>query len=96
MILEMAISSAEGCFLHIFLMYADLVITRAEIDLGEHPGTMELVSEVINQGDWESIFDGDVVEGMIINAHSQIPILLFDEEHWGTIRGYTWFNRSIG
>ena len=60
-------------------MDANLVVPRSEVDLGEYLGTMEEISEIIDQGDRESVFDSDVVEGTIVDAHSKFPIFLLDE-----------------
>src|SRR5215203_7386886 len=66
-----------------------------EVDLGEHLGIMETVYQVINQGNGEAILDGDLVQGTVVDAHSQVPILLLDENDRGSIGGFARFDGSI-
>src|SRR4051812_44574342 len=56
---------------------------------------MELVGEVINEGNGEPVLDGDGIQGAIVDAHAEFATLLLDEDDWGTIGGETRFNGSI-
>jgi hypothetical protein len=55
---------------------------------------LELVNQVINEGDGKSVLLGDLVEGMVVDAHAQFPILFLDKDDRGTIWRCTWFNGS--
>jgi hypothetical protein len=70
LVLEVAVTGAERGLLDVVFMDPDLVVARTEIDLGEDLGAMELVGEVINEGDGEPVLDGDGIQGTIINAHA--------------------------
>jgi hypothetical protein len=95
LVLKVAVASAERGLLNVIFMDPDLVVARTEIDLGEDLGAMELVGEVINEGDGESVLDGDGIQGTIINAHAEFAALLLDEDHRGTIGGEAGFNGSV-
>ena len=56
---------------------------------------MELVYEVIDEWNGESILDGDLVQCLVVNAHSKFAILLLDKDDWGTIGRMTGFDGSI-
>ena len=55
---------------------------------------MESINEVINERDREMILLGDLVQGMIVDAHSQFPIFFLDKDDWCAIRRFTWFDGS--
>src|SRR4051794_2442553 len=81
-ILEMAITSVECGFLGIIFMDVDLVIAGMKVDLREDLGAMELVGEVIDEGDGEPVLDGDAVECMIVYTYSKFTIFLLDKNDW--------------
>ena len=60
-VLIVAISGAESCFFDVLFMDSDLMIARAEIDLGKNLGIVQLVDKVFNEQDWETVLDCDLV-----------------------------------
>ena len=42
-------------------MDLDLMVARAEIDLGKNLGIVQLVDKVFNERDWEMVLDHDLV-----------------------------------
>src|SRR3954463_9629318 len=76
-------------------MDPDLVVARTQVDLGEDLGAVELVSEVVNEGNGEPVLDGDGVQGTIVDAHAEFAALLLDEDDWGTIGGEAGFDGSV-
>src|SRR4051812_42104092 len=56
---------------------------------------MESVNEVIDEGNRKSILLGDLVQGVIINAHAKCTILFLDKYDRGTKRRYAGFDGSI-
>jgi hypothetical protein len=56
---------------------------------------MQLVSEVIDEGNGEAVLDGDVVEGSVVNAHTEFSTFFLDEDDRGAIWGEAGFDRTI-
>src|SRR3954467_5881394 len=75
----MAISRAEGCLRDILVLDADLVIAGAEVDLGEHLGTLYSVEYFINTREGVTVLDGQFVQRAVVDTHSQASVLLFDK-----------------
>ena len=91
----MPIPSAESCFFYVLLVDPDLIVTPSKINFREDLGTMESVKEIIYQWNGESVLDGDFVECVVVDTHLETAIFLLDKDNWGTIWGYTGFDRSI-
>src|SRR4051812_23899804 len=91
----MPVASAERGLLDVIFVDANLVISPMQVDLSEDLGTEESVSEVIDEGNQESVLDCDVVQCMIVNTYSKGPILFLDEHDQGTEGGHTRFNQAI-
>src|SRR3954468_2502477 len=95
LVLVVAIAGAEGGLLDIILVDSDLVVTPTQVDLGEHLGTKEPVSEVVDEGDGEAVLDGDVVQGMVVDAHSEGAIFFFYKYDRGAEGGRAGFDGAI-
>src|SRR6184192_4328173 len=91
-VLIMTISCAKSHFLDVIFVNADLIVSPTKVNLGEDLCTLKSVNEVIDEGDGKSVLLGDLVEGSIVDAHAQLPILLLDENDRSTIWGCAWFD----
>jgi hypothetical protein len=95
LVLVVPVSRAESGLVDVIFVDANLVVSPPEVDLSEHFRTKESVGEVINEGDGESVLDGDVVESAVVDAHTQCAVFLLDEDHGGTEGGHAGFDRSV-
>src|SRR6184192_827628 len=93
-VLIMTVSCAKSCLLNVIFVNADLIVSPTKVDLGENLCTLKSVNEVINEGNGKSVLLGDLVEGPIVNAHAQLPILLLDENDRSAIGRCAWFDGS--
>src|SRR6184192_212967 len=93
-VLIMTVSCAKGCFLDVVLVNADLIVSPTKVNLGEDLCTLKSVNEVVNEGDWKSVLLGDLVEGPMVDAHAQLPILLLDKNDRSAIGRCAWFDGS--
>lgn len=59
---------SKGIFMYNRMTYPNLVISSCQIQFGEVSGPMKLIQHVIDCRDEEAIFDGDGVEGPIVDA----------------------------
>ena len=91
-VLIMTVSCAKSRFLDVILVNADLIVSPTKVNLGEDLCTLKSVNEVIDEGNWKSVLLGDLVEGPIVDAHAQFPILLLDKNDRSAICGCAWFN----
>jgi hypothetical protein len=62
------VSSGEGYLGDIFGTDLDLMIPRAEINLGEHLSSHYLIKQEVNAGWWILVFDGDDIKRSIIHT----------------------------
>jgi len=56
-----------------------LVIAGAEVQLGEELRTMQLIKEFVDDGDGESILDGEGIKSAVVYAKPPSPVLLLDQ-----------------
>jgi hypothetical protein len=95
LILVVSITCAEGGFLYVILVDADLVVSPPKVDLGEDFRTKEPVGEVVDERDGEPVLDRDVVKGAVVDAHTQGAILFLDEDHGGAKGGHAGFDGAV-
>jgi hypothetical protein len=62
------------------------MVAGLEIKLGEEPGAMEFIEELIDDRDGESVLDGDGVQCAVVNAESPRAVHLLDEKDRGRER----------
>jgi hypothetical protein len=67
-ILKEAISCSEGRLGYIFGINLDLVIARAEVNLGEHLGSRKLIKQDVSVWKWILVLDSDYIERSIIHT----------------------------
>ena len=78
--------SLERRLVDVSRTHADLVIPRTQIELGEEARPMELVQQLVDDGDGERVLDGERVERPVVDAETPRPIRLLDEEDRGRER----------
>jgi hypothetical protein len=59
--LVQAVVCTKHRFVHVFRPHAHLVVPGTQVQLGEEPGTIKLVQQLVDHRDWEGILDGDHV-----------------------------------
>ena len=82
-----AVVCAERRLVDVPQPHADLMIARAEVELGEVAGPVELIQQLVDHGDGERVFDSERVERPVVNAEAPRPVRLLDEEDRGRERG---------
>jgi hypothetical protein len=80
---KMAITCTEGSFGDVVRGHADLVVALAKVNFGENGGAVESVQHVVHAGERVGVFDADEVEGTVIHAHPEFPILFANEKDRG-------------
>jgi hypothetical protein len=78
--LEVFVVSVERRLLHIAHMHAVLMVPKAEVELGEEAGTMQLIEELINDRHMIFILYRAVIEGEELDAEAPRAIMLLDKE----------------
>jgi hypothetical protein len=89
------ITSGESSLRNVTRSNFDLMITRTEIDLGEHYGPSQLIKKNIDSGKRIFVLDGHRVERPVIHTQPQATILLFDKEGGTTPRRRAWANVTL-
>jgi hypothetical protein len=75
---------SEGGLPLISLSDADIIVSPSYIKLGEVSCALELMDEIVDEGEGVSIFSRDGIECSIVLDEVELTILLLDEEDWGT------------
>lgn len=57
------------------------MVTLHKVELGEPGGTAQLIEELVNCRVRETVFNGQSIEGSVVNTESPGAISLFDQEH---------------
>jgi hypothetical protein len=68
----------------IALSDADIIVSPSYIELGEVLHALELMDEIVDEGEGVSIFLCDGIECSIVLDEAELTILLLDEKDWGT------------
>jgi hypothetical protein len=76
----------ERRLVDVLLLHTDLMLAGPEIELGEEPGAMEFIQELVDDWDGESVLDGDGVQRAIVDAELSRAIRFLDEEDRGRER----------
>jgi hypothetical protein len=67
--------------------HAHLMVSRAQVELCEVAGAMQLVQELVHHRDGELVLGRPRVEGAIVDAKTPGPVQLTNEENWCGERG---------
>ena len=86
-VLKVAIPGTKGRLGYVIGVDANLVITMAKVDLGEHRGPVEAVKELINAWERVAVLNSDVVKATVVDAQAKGAILLADKEDGRAVRG---------
>jgi len=60
--------------------HPDLVVPRAEVQLGEEAGSEQLVEELIHHWDGVGVLNGDGVQGAVVDTETSQTIGLLEED----------------
>jgi hypothetical protein len=74
-----AIASAESGLPLFSVGYADIVVSVAEIDLGEVLGAADAIEKVIYTREWIAILGSDVVKGAVVHTKAEAAVFLLSE-----------------
>jgi hypothetical protein len=58
----------------------NVVVSPSDIEFGKVTGTLEFINEIGNQGQRCGVFNGNIIEVMIILNRAELAIFLSDEE----------------
>ena len=81
---------AEGCLPLVSLLYPHVVVTPVDVRIGEDPGPLQLVDELLYQGQGVAILDRAFIQLPVVLDRSKGTILLFDEEEGGCHGRFRW------
>src|SRR3981189_1051455 len=79
---------SKHCFPFIAFFYPHIVISPADVELGEVLRAFKSVDEVVNEGKGVAILSGDQIERSVVLHKAKPSILLFDEEDRGAYRRF--------
>lgn len=60
--------------------HPDLVVSQPQVELGEEMSTMELVEQLIDNGDQKHVLDGERVQSIVVDAKAPRAICFLDED----------------
>ena len=63
-------------FLHIIWVKSDLVVSRAEVQLGEDRGTGDFSEQLLHRRNWKMVFHGGCVQGSVVDAEPPCAVFL--------------------
>ena len=72
---------AENRLLDICRVHAHLMVPRAEVELGEEFGPVQLVEELVDHRDRELVLGRLVVESAVVDVETPRPVRLLDKQH---------------
>jgi len=75
-----AVVSAECRLVDVGGPHANLVVPRPQVELGEEAGAVELVEQLVDDGDRKRILDGERVQRTVVDAKAPCPVRLLDED----------------
>ena len=81
--MEGAVGCVKGCQPFLSFLDADLVVSGLHVKLGEDPGSLYTVHDLVNPGEGVGILDGDVIEFLVVDHWSFCAVFLSDKEDWG-------------
>jgi hypothetical protein len=65
-------------------MDADIIVPPVDVELGEVSRVLELMDEVVNEGEWIVILPGDHVQSSVVLDEAELSIFLLHEEDRGS------------
>ena len=76
----------EGCLPLVTIFDSYVVVSPANIELGEDFGISQFIYEIGDEGKGVGVTDGMFVDIAVVLAGAKSSIFLFDEEEWGCLR----------
>jgi hypothetical protein len=80
---EQAKRSGNGCFLDVFGVNGNLVVSSYQVNFGKHSATGKAVGIILDMWNWIPVGDGASVKGSVISAGSPPAVLLGHEMEGG-------------
>jgi hypothetical protein len=65
-----AVVGAERRFVDVLGSHPHLVVPRPQVELGEEVRPIELIQELVDDGDGERVLDGEGVQGAVVDAET--------------------------
>src|SRR6185437_11670388 len=87
--LEVSIASAEGRLRYVTLGDTNLMVTGPEIELREVLRALKPIEQLVDARQRVVVLDGHVVQRTVVDAHTQLAILLLHEQDGCTERRLT-------
>ena len=88
-ILEAAVASAEGGLLDVRVCDANLVESRAKVDLGEELCSVDAVEHLVHERQRVLVLHRLLVEGAVVDHDTRSAVLLANNERHGSVRRVT-------
>jgi hypothetical protein len=73
----------ERCFPLVSVAYSYVIVSPANVELGEQAGSSDSHDEFWDEWEWCGISAGPFIELPVVLYRSKLPVFLFDEEEWG-------------
>lgn len=80
-ILVVALMSTESCLKYVMLDHVDLVEALCQVHFRKPRGMPQIIEKFINGSEGKSVFDGDGVQGPIVDVEPPCVILLFYQQY---------------
>ena len=94
--LEMAIATTKSRFMSMRLIYALLMVSGDQVELGEVTGTSEPIDELVDTRERMPVFLGDPIETPIVDTHPERTVGFLDKEDWSAIWRGARFDELFG
>ena len=60
------------------------MVSGPQIDLGEDPGSVQLVEQILDLRERILVLDGHFIQLTVVHTHAYGSVSLVDEENWRT------------
>jgi hypothetical protein len=74
--------SSECRLQYVLFLDSQLVVSRSQIYLREHPSTLQLIKQIIYSWEWVLVLHYHFIQLTIIDAQTKCAILLFYKQYW--------------
>ena len=88
--LEQSTVRPERCLPLVSFLHVHVVVSPSDVHLGEDLCALELIDELLDQWQWVTVLDRELIEFPVILDGSQLPIFLFDEKEWRSHQRDRW------
>jgi hypothetical protein len=77
----MPITGLECSLLYVLFLDYQLVVSRSQIYLREHPNSLQLIKQIIYSWEWVLVLHRHFIQLTIINAQTKCAILLLYKQY---------------